>query len=57
VIVHDLDILSAGCGPAEADAKLIVDPDAVSTGAIALQGLKAVARRDTKVNQDNATRD
>ena len=32
MIVHDLDILSAGIGPAEAHAELIVHADAVLPG-------------------------
>lgn len=38
MIVHDLDVLGACFGPDEADAPLVVDPDRMLAGAIALQG-------------------
>jgi hypothetical protein len=37
MVVGDLDIFGAGCGPAEADAELVVDPDAVLTGTITVE--------------------
>jgi hypothetical protein len=44
VIVDYLDLLRAGVGPGEADAVLIVDPDAMLTGSIPGQRLETVAR-------------
>jgi len=42
VIVHDLDIERIAMVPAKADAPLIVDPNAVLTGAIPDEFLQAV---------------
>jgi hypothetical protein len=44
VIVDYLDLLRAGVGPGEADAVLIIDPDAMLTGSIPDQRLETVAR-------------
>src|SRR5665648_862578 len=49
VIVHDLDVFGTGCRPAEADAVLVVDADAVLAGAGALERLEPVAGRDAQV--------
>ena len=51
MIVDDLDIVGITVSPEEADAPLVVDPNAVGSGAIALQGFQLVARRDPKVLQ------
>jgi len=45
VVVHDLDVDWANARPYEADSPLVIDANAVLTLSIALQGLKAVARR------------
>jgi hypothetical protein len=39
VVVDDLDVFRPGRGPAEADPPLLVDPDAVLPGAVAVQFL------------------
>jgi hypothetical protein len=49
VVVHDLDILRTGSRPAEADAILVIHPDAVLAHAIAPERFEAVARRHTEV--------
>jgi hypothetical protein len=49
VIVDNLDCLRAAVSPAEADTPLIVDPDAVLPGAIPLESLEPVPRRDSEV--------
>ena len=45
VVVNDLNILRSCSGPAEADAPLVVDADAVLTVAVALKRLKSIAGR------------
>lgn len=47
--VDDLDVFGSGGRPAEADAPLIVDADAVGVGAVALELLEAVAGRNAQV--------
>ena len=49
MIVDDLDVRRAGGGPTKADTVLIVDADAVLTGAIPPQGLEAIPRRHAQV--------
>ena len=49
MVVHNLDVFSARGGPAEAETILVVDTDAMLTGAVALEGLESVARRHAKV--------
>jgi hypothetical protein len=43
MVVDDLNMFGTGIGPAEADAVLIVDPDRVLPGPIALELLEAQA--------------
>ena len=43
MIVDDLYILGSRCGPAKAQAPLIVNTNAVLTLSVALQGLKPIA--------------
>ena len=45
MIINDFNILRSRSGPAEADAPLIVDTNAVLTLSIAIQSLKSVAGR------------
>jgi hypothetical protein len=49
VAVHELDILRVGTGPAKAQPILIVDANAPTPGAIALQPFEAIARRNAKI--------
>jgi hypothetical protein len=49
VIIHDLDVLSSRLLPAKAEPELIVDSDAVLAGAIALQGLQSISRRNAQI--------
>ncbi len=51
VVVDDLDVLGPGVGPDETDAPLLVDPDAVLSGAVRLEGFEAVAGRGPEVVQ------
>ncbi len=51
VVVDDLDVERVGGAPDEADAPLIVDADAVLTGAIGLECFEAVAWRNAKVGE------
>lgn len=52
VVVNDLHLLRSGVGPHEADAPLVVDPDAVLTGSITLERFEPVAGRNAEVLQD-----
>src|SRR5690625_6194483 len=49
VVVNDLHLLRSCVGPHEPDPPLVVDPDAVLPGAVALQRFEPVARRDPKI--------
>jgi len=49
VVVDDLDILGSSVGPSEADSPLLVDPDTVGAGAIALELLQPVSRRHSEI--------
>lgn len=51
VVVGDLDIFSARDRPSEADAKLIVHPDAVLPRTVSLQFFKTITRRHQQVLQ------
>jgi len=51
VIVDDLDVVRVGSEPAETDAPLIVDSDAVLTRPVAGKFLKAIRGRDAKVEE------
>jgi hypothetical protein len=42
VVVDDLHVLGARVGPSEADSPLLVDPNAVRAGAVALELLESV---------------
>jgi hypothetical protein len=44
VVIDDLDVEAVPLRPLEAKPPLIVDPDAVLTGAISLQRLQAISR-------------
>jgi hypothetical protein len=52
MVVDDLDIVCVSRSPAETDPPLLVDADAVLAGAISLELLKAVARRNPEVVED-----
>src|SRR6185312_7111256 len=51
MVVDDFDIGRTSFCPNEADAPLVVDPDAHLPVAIAMQGLQTVAGRNTQVRQ------
>jgi hypothetical protein len=51
VIIDDLDFEGVGTLPLEADPPLIVDPDAVLAGPVALQALQSVARWDAEIGE------
>jgi hypothetical protein len=47
VVFDDCNLLGICAGPREANAPLVFDADGMLSGAIALQGLEPVARRET----------
>src|SRR5690242_9339358 len=49
VIVHDLDVFGVAIGPPEADAPLVVDPDAHLSGTVSGQSFEAIARRIAQI--------
>jgi hypothetical protein len=51
VIIYDLDVIRIAAGPPEADAPLIVDPDAMLAGTVALELLQPVAGLHLQVLQ------
>jgi len=51
VVIHNLDVMSIAVTPDEADAPLIIDPNAVRPRAAAFQGFKLVSGRHAKVPQ------
>jgi hypothetical protein len=51
VVNRDLDFVRSIGLPNEADAILIVDPDAMLTASIPLQGLQTISGRDTQIAQ------
>jgi hypothetical protein len=51
VVIHDLDIVSVTRFPAEANAPLIVDPNAPLSRAITSKPLKAVSRWNSEIVQ------
>ncbi|MDX2051507.1 MAG: hypothetical protein SFV15_03890 [Polyangiaceae bacterium] len=51
MIVDDLDIVSVGVSPAETDAPLVVDSNAMLADAVACELLKAVSGRNTEIEK------
>jgi hypothetical protein len=51
VVVNDLDILRTSIHPNEADAPLLVYPDAMLAGSIILEGFKVIVRGHVQVAQ------
>ena len=49
MIVGDFDLVALAIVPHEADAPLVVDPDAVLTRPLPLQGFQAIRRRNAQV--------
>jgi hypothetical protein len=49
VVIHDFNFPCLTFAPPETDPPLIVDADTMLTASITVQGLKAVARRGSKV--------
>jgi hypothetical protein len=49
MVIHDLDLVGISFTPFEADAPLVVDPDAVLARAITAEFLEPIPRRDPKV--------
>jgi hypothetical protein len=49
VVVNNLDVLGSGRSPDEAEAVLVVDPDAVLTGAITFEQLEPITGRNPQV--------
>lgn len=52
MVVNDFDFVGIAVPPEEADAPLVIDPDAVPTFAVAFQGFQAIRGRNTKIFQD-----
>jgi hypothetical protein len=53
MIVRHFDIESIAIGKAKTQTPLIVDPDRMFPNAITLQGLKLIARRQSKIVKDD----
>jgi len=53
VVIHDFDIVSVTRPPAEADAPLIVDPNAPLSCAITSKSLEAVSRWNPEIVKDD----
>jgi hypothetical protein len=51
VIIDDVDVVGVAVQPAEADAPLVVDAEAVLTFTVPAEGLEAVSRRYTEIVQ------
>jgi len=51
VIIHYLDIVCVPFAPEEADTPLVIDPDAVLSLSVAMQGFQAISRRRHQVTQ------
>jgi hypothetical protein len=51
VVIHDFDICGPARGPNKADAKLIVDANAVLASAITGQGFQAIPWRNPQIVQ------
>ena len=49
MIINDLDLEGVAIFPSKTDAPLVINANAVLAGAIALEFLQPVARRDAKV--------
>lgn len=49
MVVNDLHLLWSSFGPHEADTPLVIDPDAVLPGSVALQRLEPVSRRNAEI--------
>ena len=49
VVIGDFDVMGAILVPSEADAVLVVDPDRILPGAVALERLEPVARRGAQI--------
>jgi len=51
VIIHDLDIVCVPLEPNEAETPLVVDPNAVLSLSVAVQGFQTIAGRRHQVSQ------
>ena len=49
MVVHNLNVFRACIGPAEANAPLIIDADAVLSAAVPFQRFKMITRRNPEV--------
>ena len=49
MIIHDFNVYGAGTSPTETHPKLVVDPDAVLSRAVALQCFQPVAWRHSEI--------
>jgi hypothetical protein len=53
MVINDFDLFRSCLRPSEADAELIIDPDRMLTGMVALERLKAIIGRCPKLVQDH----
>jgi hypothetical protein len=51
VIIHDLDIVCVPFTPNEAETPLVIDPNAVLSLSVAVQGFQTISRRRHQVSQ------
>jgi len=51
VIVHDFNVVGVPFPPSKAETPLVVDPNAVLSLSVAMQGFQAVSRRRHQVSQ------
>src|SRR5579872_2429172 len=51
MVVDDFDVMRLAISPNEANSPLVVDPNTMLPGAVALEGLQAVAGRNSKIVQ------
>jgi hypothetical protein len=49
VVIHDLNVMRIAVAPGEADAPLVIDPNAVGPRAVAFQQFKLVSGRHAKI--------
>jgi hypothetical protein len=51
VVIDDLNVVRIAVPPHKTDTPLVIDPDAVRPGAIALEHFQLIARRHAKILQ------
>jgi hypothetical protein len=51
VVIHDLNVMRIAVAPSEADAPLVIDPNAVGSRPATLQQFELVSRRNAEILQ------